>query len=155
MKTDLTIGACIVSGNKILLLRHAKLDKWLFPGGHIEKDETPDQAVLREVKEETGLNFKFLHYSPLTQSEEEIEKLAVPFHSNVHSVGDHNHQCFYYYGAVDTDEFVGNNESKDMKWFSREELLELDNVPGGVVKMALHLLKEEMPSPGFEPGSSD
>lgn len=40
---------------KVLLHRHKKHSLWLPIGGHIEKNETPIQAVLREVKEETGL----------------------------------------------------------------------------------------------------
>ena len=30
-------------------------DKWIGVGGHFEKDETPEECLLREVKEETGL----------------------------------------------------------------------------------------------------
>jgi 8-oxo-dGTP pyrophosphatase MutT (NUDIX family) len=142
MKTDLTIGACIVKNRRILLLHHAKLGKWLFPGGHIEENETPDQAVLREVKEETGLDFEFLNFSGINKSEDEIEKLAIPFHSNLHSVGDHNHQCLYYLGTVGASEFVMNPESTDIKWFTKEDLLKLRNVPASVRVMALHALEK-------------
>ncbi len=46
---------------EILLLRRSITDSfhpdsWSLPGGKIEKDETPEQAVIREVKEETNLN---------------------------------------------------------------------------------------------------
>ncbi len=40
---------------RVLLHRHRKLDMWLPPGGHIEQDELPDEAAVREVLEETGL----------------------------------------------------------------------------------------------------
>ena len=45
----------------LLLFRNKKKndynhDKWIGVGGHLEKDETPDQAAIREVKEETGLD---------------------------------------------------------------------------------------------------
>ena len=33
-------------------------DKWIGVGGHFEKDETPEECLLREVKEETGLDVK-------------------------------------------------------------------------------------------------
>ena len=41
---------------KFLFIRHKKLQKWLPPGGHIDENEIPDIAALREVKEETSLN---------------------------------------------------------------------------------------------------
>ncbi|MEC9365812.1 MAG: NUDIX domain-containing protein, partial [Chloroflexota bacterium] len=39
----------------IFLHRHPKIKLWLPPGGHVEADEDPVEAVLREIKEETGL----------------------------------------------------------------------------------------------------
>ena len=40
---------------KVLLHHHRKLEMWLPPGGHIERDELPDDAAVREVWEETGI----------------------------------------------------------------------------------------------------
>ncbi|MGH3830462.1 MAG: NUDIX hydrolase [Pseudonocardiaceae bacterium] len=37
------------------LIRHPRLGKWMLPGGHVEADENPAEAALREVAEETGL----------------------------------------------------------------------------------------------------
>lgn len=45
----------VIRGGKVLLHRHRKLGMWLPPGGHIEKDELPDDAAVREVREETGI----------------------------------------------------------------------------------------------------
>src|SRR3989344_4657964 len=109
-KIDLTVSACIIFDGKILLMHHKKLDKWLFPGGHIDPNETPDGAILREVKEETGLNLIFVNFSELSKSPEEIEKLAIPFHANLHNVGDHDHHCSYYLGNVDNPNLVKNHE---------------------------------------------
>ena len=52
----------------LLLFRNKKKNdvnqgKWVGVGGHIEKDETPDQATIREVKEETGLDVHSLSCS--------------------------------------------------------------------------------------------
>lgn len=41
---------------RVLLVFHDKLGVWLGPGGHVEPGESPDQAALREVREETGLS---------------------------------------------------------------------------------------------------
>jgi 8-oxo-dGTP diphosphatase len=41
--------------DQVLLVHHNKVGHWLYPGGHIERNEDPAQAVLREVREETGV----------------------------------------------------------------------------------------------------
>jgi len=49
--------AIIVQGNKVLMVKQY-VERgdivWTFPGGKIEENETPEQACIREVKEETG-----------------------------------------------------------------------------------------------------
>jgi 8-oxo-dGTP pyrophosphatase MutT (NUDIX family) len=50
-----TASGIVLSGDQVLLVEHRKLGWWLYPGGHIEPDEDPAQAVLREVAEETGI----------------------------------------------------------------------------------------------------
>ena len=53
------VGAVIKQNKKILLINRETYPLgFACPGGHIEKDETPAQAVKREVKEETGLDIK-------------------------------------------------------------------------------------------------
>lgn len=50
----------IVWNGSVLLHHHAKLQRWLPPGGHVERDELPDDAALREVHEETGLTVRLV-----------------------------------------------------------------------------------------------
>jgi 8-oxo-dGTP pyrophosphatase MutT (NUDIX family) len=50
-----TVAVFVVWEGKVLLHRHRKLGMWLPPGGHIEEDELPDEAAVREVFEETGV----------------------------------------------------------------------------------------------------
>jgi len=50
----------IINDHKILLIHHAKLDKWLPVGGHMKPDETPDQTFLHEIKEETNLDAEII-----------------------------------------------------------------------------------------------
>ncbi len=45
---------------RIGLIRHPRLGKWMLPGGHVEPDENPAEAALREVTEETGLAAQLL-----------------------------------------------------------------------------------------------
>ena len=41
--------------DRMLLVHHNKIGQWLYPGGHIDSNEDPAQAALREVREETGI----------------------------------------------------------------------------------------------------
>ena len=55
-----TSSALIVHNEKVLLVYHKKLDVWLYPGGHVEENENPDETLVREVKEETGLEVEII-----------------------------------------------------------------------------------------------
>jgi 8-oxo-dGTP diphosphatase len=48
-------GIVLSDDDHVLLIEHRKLGWWLYPGGHIDADEDPAQAVIREVAEETGI----------------------------------------------------------------------------------------------------
>lgn len=54
--TDLTVAAVIAHEDKYLLVEEYAIGRRVFsqPGGHIEADESPEQAVIRETLEETG-----------------------------------------------------------------------------------------------------
>jgi 8-oxo-dGTP pyrophosphatase MutT (NUDIX family) len=52
---DFTVAVFVVHSGRVLLHFHHKLGRWLPPGGHIEANELPDVAALREVLEETGV----------------------------------------------------------------------------------------------------
>ena len=45
---------------RILLVHHNKIGKWLYPGGHIDPNEDPAQAAQREVLEETGIHTQII-----------------------------------------------------------------------------------------------
>ena len=56
------VRVLIIFQNEIVLVRHWYNSLWVPPGGGIKKHETPEQAAIREVKEETGIEIKQLSY---------------------------------------------------------------------------------------------
>ena len=65
MNRHFTCTGFLVRGDKTLLLWHPRLRMWVPPGGHLEPNEDPVTAVLREIREETGLTAEVL---PLAQT---------------------------------------------------------------------------------------
>jgi len=142
MKVHLTVQRYIFSEDKLLLIPHAKCGVWLPVGGHVEEDETCDQAMKREAKEETNLNIKFLQKKELSIVGTTKENLAMPFYVNVHSVGDHNHYGpFYICRALNPEELNINKELNKFKWFIKEEF-NTGDVPEDV-KLSGKLVFEE------------
>lgn len=124
MKTDLTVAGYLIYEDKVLLIHHLKLDLWLPVGGHIEPDENPDEALIREFKEEVGIEIEVLNKGDLSVEGEVKFNLATPFYVNVHSVEDHDHVGFYYVCKASNVNNIKINkeELKDFEWFSREDL---------------------------------
>lgn len=123
MKTDLVIAGYIIHQNKVLLIHHRKLDLWLPVGGHIDENETPDQALIREIKEEVGIDVEILNQSNTPLGGNIRGNLATPFYVNVHSVGDHDHCCFFYVcKAINPEKLQINKELKNFGWFTKEDL---------------------------------
>ena len=58
---DFTATTFVVSDDRTLLLWHNKIQAWLPPGGHITEGELPEEAALREVREEVGLEVDLLN----------------------------------------------------------------------------------------------
>ena len=96
-KIDFTVAIFVVHDGKILLIHHRKLDKWLPLGGHIELDEDPEQAALREAKEESGLEVELLGERPPTTSPG-TRALIAPRFLDIHRIsGTHEHIGMIYW----------------------------------------------------------
>ncbi|HLC50406.1 MAG TPA: NUDIX domain-containing protein [Candidatus Nanoarchaeia archaeon] len=137
MKTDLVVAGYIYHNDKVLLVHHKKLDLWLPVGGHIDANETPDDALHREVKEETGMDIEILNQNSIPVDSPVKKNLAIPFNVNVHSAGDHDHCCFFYVcRALNPEKMQINHELNSFQWLSKEELGK-SYIPQDVRAMAL------------------
>ena len=61
MKREFSAGGVLFKDNMVLLIQNPS-GVWTFPKGLIEKGESPEQAALREVYEETGIKGEILDY---------------------------------------------------------------------------------------------
>jgi ADP-ribose pyrophosphatase len=50
----ITASGLVVKDDKVLLIFHPYIKRWFQPGGHIDEGESPVEAAIREVYEETG-----------------------------------------------------------------------------------------------------
>ena len=125
-KIDFTVDVFVVYKDKVLIRKHDKYDKWLAVGGHIELDEDPNQAVIREVKEEAGLDVVLVGEVPIFESENNSYKeLLPPRYMNIHDINPtHKHISLIYFAKSNSDEVVdeGREKSGGCKWFTKEDL---------------------------------
>ena len=99
----------VVHNQKIALHWHKKVSEWLPAGGHIDKNETPVEAGIREVNEEMGIEVKIISNSNYNFNE--IETVPVPEAILIESVrdddiGEHQHIDFIYF-AVPVNNSIG------------------------------------------------
>lgn len=125
---------------KILLIMHKKNNKWTQPGGHIDDNETPEEAALREVYEETGLRVSLLG-ERFPREDDFIRPLGIQ--RNRHSDG--NVHVDIIYAAVPNNEVnpvINAEEESAVRWFSREELDYIDCFPD--IKITMDYILKEM-----------
>lgn len=60
MKSEKSCGAFVLDGKKVLIIKQKKSGNFGFPKGHVEDGETEEQTVIREVKEETGIDVELM-----------------------------------------------------------------------------------------------
>ena len=101
MERHFTSTGFVVQDGATLLHWHAKLQAWLPPGGHIEPNEDPVQAVLREVEEETGVEVEVVPTGGVEGHIEHPVQLIPPLTIMLEDIDDpvqgfHQHIDFIY-----------------------------------------------------------
>ncbi|MBI2545543.1 MAG: NUDIX domain-containing protein [Candidatus Aenigmarchaeota archaeon] len=140
MRREFVVAAYVIDKGKVLLVNHKKLHQWLPLGGHIEKDELPDEAVVREVKEESGLDVDFLQE---THPKFKGNILKRPFIVALEDIDrEHQHIDFQYICTLKGNDKITGTE--ECKWFDENELDDLENCSEGIkyfAKEAINTIK--------------
>jgi len=138
---EFTVSIIIVYKGKVLLHMHKKMNKWLPVGGHIEKNELPEDAALRQVKEESGLDVAL--YNPDTQIDMgDSRRLIRPMRILLEDIEKgHQHIDSVYYATINSFTLCPQSgEAVELKWFAAEEINTLANVPKNVKICALEAI---------------
>ncbi len=123
-------GIVIDEQQRVLLIFHRKLGVWLPPGGHVEPNETPDKACLREIREETGITAVIISNGEFSQvNDEYAHVLPTPYSvllEDIYRQGVHFHIDFLYRCCPIAGVFPTYNEreTKDVGWFPADALPE-------------------------------
>jgi 8-oxo-dGTP diphosphatase len=124
-KYDFTIGAFIVFNHKVLLVNHPRYQTWLAPGGHVELDEDPEQALFREIEEETGFkagDVEILSSKPPIKADG-TKFLYKPNYLDAHYANPpHRHISLIYFAKSAHANHVKSYEHTEARWFTNAEL---------------------------------
>ena len=115
MKTIKVVAAIIKKDNLILATKRGYGDfkgMWEFPGGKIEPDESPEEALVREIKEELNVEIK------VTEFIEKVEYDYPEFHLDM--------DCFFC--EIVSGEVI-LNEHEDARWLAKDELDSVEWLP--------------------------
>lgn len=121
MQQEFKIGVFGIVTNtekEILLCLRNDYNIWNLPGGKLEKGESPWQGVIREIKEETGLNT-------------EIIRLV-----GIYSKPNKDEIVFCFECNILGGELTLNDEAKDIKYFS------VDEIPKNTIQKQIERIKD-------------
>jgi len=137
----MTASVYIFSSEKVLLIFHPKIHKWLPPGGHLEEGELPHEGAQREVLEETGLDITWRLQENITINRWNAKSIPRPYLCLLESVedakGPHKHIDFIFIADALESQVFKNPETQEaqtylsgiqqgtLKWFTLEEILAL------------------------------
>lgn len=129
MERHFTATVYIINDDKVLLIYHRKLQRWLPTGGHMDPNETPGDAAKREAREETGLEIEFIKQENVWIEKWNAKSIERPYLCLLEEmpaykdVPAHQHiDMVYVAKPIGGSELQNTNETDGMKWFTLEEV---------------------------------
>lgn len=130
---EFTVAVFVVHDGAVLLHRHKKLDMWLPPGGHVEPGELPDEAAIRETKEEAGLDIVLVDTSDDPRpAPPGPQRLCRPLGIQLEDIppAPHHQHIDLIYAAVPRDpvppRLGGESAGQGLGWYDRAACRRLD-----------------------------
>lgn len=125
MTRHFTASGVVLHSGRVLLIQHAKLGWWLPPGGHLEIGEDPVQAVLREVREEVGIECSVIAEEHFAH--DHIRVIPPPFtilqETSAEGDGQHEHVDFIYaLRPLSTQVRTRTDEISNWRWVPVDEV---------------------------------
>jgi len=134
----------------MVFVHNKKLNSWLPPGGHLEAQEIPSEAALREVLEETGLVVEIINeqHGFSYQDDGKARTMVLPWTMLLEDIGNARcgqHMDFIYVAKSKSKEnklTLQEKESHDLLWVDYESLQRLTPMFDNARSLASHLFKK-------------
>lgn len=125
-RPELAVGAVVIRGTDLLLVQRAtapEQGRWSLPGGRVEVGETMADAVVREVREETGLDVE-----------------CGPLVGWVERIADTHHFVIFDFLATPAGAapLRPGDDAAAVRWSALDDLAGLDDLVGGLVDFLRH-----------------
>ena len=141
MELETVAMGYIIHDSRILLVKHKKSGRFMSCGGHVEKNELVQDALIREVKEELNLDVEIIHEK---QFENLTTELATPFNVCYKELPNGNKvQIFEYLCKVKSLENLKllKCELDEYKWFSLEDTKNSEDITPIVKEILIKILQ--------------
>ena len=124
MRRAFSVAVYARRGDEVLVIKHRRLGTWLPIGGELEAGETPLDAAVRELREETGLVGRF---AALEGALDGVPAGLIGYEE--HEAGSKGlHMNFVFVAEVARDaEVVANHEFGEWRWVGRAALEALES----------------------------
>lgn len=120
------VGTYVVHAERVLLMYHETLQRWVPPGGRIDvlRGELPHEAAIRKTQEETGLTVSLLSVNNEYSVEDGVaHRLPQPLLTQLIDRIDHFYFDYVFLASSATSAVQLNYEqARAYHWFTAEEL---------------------------------
>jgi 8-oxo-dGTP diphosphatase len=126
-----TASVLVENRGAFLLLYHPRLEMWLYPGGHVEPNEEPQEAALRELEEEVAISAELLSCGAAPEMRLDIDpgsvaELPVPLAVLSEMIpnkggGHHWHIDMIYIARAGDDQRARLSNSDEYRWVSSDQ----------------------------------